>query len=84
MTARANQPAMGIATDTSFKNKALYCQMLESFGTRKGADAMQGAIVDLFHSAAKTQKTSRIGACWISPMCCFRLVSMCLQNKKET
>ena len=33
MTARENRPAMGIATETSYKNKTLYCQMLDSFGT---------------------------------------------------
>ncbi|MDG1531545.1 MAG: ester cyclase [Paracoccaceae bacterium] len=56
MTARENRPAMGIATETSYKNKTLYCQMLDSFGT----GGMEEAIADLFHNAAKVNASHPI------------------------
>jgi predicted ester cyclase len=56
MNARANRPAMGIATETSVENKALYSQLLDSFGT----GGVEEAVARLFHGAAKVNASHPI------------------------
>jgi len=56
MTARADRPAMGIATGTSDQNKALYLAFLRRFDE---GDA-EGAVADIFHDAAKVNASHPI------------------------
>ena len=56
MNARANRPAMGIATATSTENKALYQQFLGSFGSGE----VETAAADIFHEIAKVHASHPI------------------------
>jgi predicted ester cyclase len=56
MNARANRPAMGIATETSHNNKALYRKLLDSFGTNK----VEETVSRLFHETAKVNASHPI------------------------
>jgi len=56
MNARVNRPAMGIATETSHNNKALYRKLLDSFAMNK----VEAAVSRLFHESAKVNASHPI------------------------
>lgn len=56
MNARVNRPAMGIATETSHNNKALYRKLLDSFAMNK----VEAAVSSLFHESAKVNASHPI------------------------
>lgn len=58
MSARAKRPAMGIATETSHKNKARYLQFLCCFDSGE----VDKVVADIFHDAAKVNASHPINA----------------------
>ncbi|WP_209599327.1 ester cyclase [Ruegeria sp. HKCCSP351] len=61
MNARSNRPAMGIATETTFENKQLYRQFLESFDKGLG-ETMETAASEIFAATATTEASHPINA----------------------
>ncbi|WP_114283736.1 ester cyclase [Candidatus Halocynthiibacter alkanivorans] len=61
MNTRANRPAMGIATETTFENKRLYRQFLESFTAGSGK-AIEQAAGKIFSTTARTEASHPINA----------------------
>ena len=59
MNTRANRPAMGVATETTFENKRLYRQFLESFNKVSGK-TIERAAGEIFSAAATTESSHPI------------------------
>ncbi|MES0862744.1 ester cyclase [Ruegeria sp. SCPT10] len=61
MNTRANRPAMGIATETTFENKRLYRQFLESFD-KGSVETIETTASEIFAATATTDTSHPINS----------------------